>query len=332
MKRTESLEANQTLVAVTVPVTTRTLGFCAAQIYFQSGAQQNPVYCNIYAFYRVNLALFEARLYNIRMIQEAPIQHPEEVYEMPTRPDFMQICQTVNAYPDQVGRMIAAAGPISEGEGYFVPALAANNIRNRKLIPQSEHIIWSNLRDTVVALADPATPAQEREAFYQHNPIPGAIWRVENGTHVLENADEIMPADYKMENLLDDIAEYRRMVAWMQKKLPKFVRTSNLNYTEKGDKSIFISNAQENLRIADRREGEPLVEYYSRLKLEGNIYDFWSPRGVEKMEKLNGQMSLLGEIPALADYAYPYYCLRDKRVSGWHYYSNYKGVKQILYP
>jgi hypothetical protein len=62
------------------------------------------------------LALFEARLYNIRKIQEAPIQHADEVYEEPTRPDFLQVTQTVNAYPDKIGRVIKALGPVTEGE------------------------------------------------------------------------------------------------------------------------------------------------------------------------------------------------------------------------
>jgi hypothetical protein len=84
--------------AVTLLVTTRTMGFCAAQIYFQSSAQRNPVYCNIYAFYRVNLAMFEAKLYAVRKIQEAPIQHADEVYEVPTRPEFQQVtnCQCLS--------------------------------------------------------------------------------------------------------------------------------------------------------------------------------------------------------------------------------------------
>ena len=138
------IEANKTMKAVTLLVTTRTLGFCAAQIYFQSSAQRNPVYCNIYAFYRVNLALFEARLYNICKIQEAPTQHADEIYEVPTRPDFMQIAQTVNAYPDQVGRLVKATGPRTEGGEYFVPAFNANHYtRNGSLIPQSEHVVLS---------------------------------------------------------------------------------------------------------------------------------------------------------------------------------------------
>jgi hypothetical protein len=81
----------QDLTAVTLLVTTRTLGFCAAQIYYQASAHRNPVFCNIYAFYRVNLAVFDARLYAVRQIQEAPVQRADETYEIPTRPD----CQTV---------------------------------------------------------------------------------------------------------------------------------------------------------------------------------------------------------------------------------------------
>ena len=122
------IEANKTRKAVTILVTTRSLGFCAAQIYFQASAQRNPVYCNIYSFYRVNLALFEARLYNIRKIQEAPLQFADEVYEVPTRPEFLQVTQTVNAYPDQIGRILQAVGPVNEGEEYFVPALSANQL------------------------------------------------------------------------------------------------------------------------------------------------------------------------------------------------------------
>jgi hypothetical protein len=139
-----------------------------------------------------------------------------------------------------------------------------------------------------------------------------------------------MPALYTIDDLRNDIDEYNRMFVWMQKKLPKFVRTTRLT-SEKGDKSLFISNTQENLRIADRRDGQALEDYYQNLKLQGNIYDFWSPRGVKKIEQLDGQMNLLGEIPSLANYIYPYYCIRDDRASWWHYSTYYKGVKQIVY-
>ena len=113
---------------------------------------------------------------------------------------------------------------MQEGEEYFVPALATGHYtRGGTLIPQTERITLSNLRDTVVALRNQQTQPQVREAFYQHNPIPGAIWREIEGTHVLMNADEIIPANYTTDDMRDDIDDYSRMFTWLQKKLPKFV-------------------------------------------------------------------------------------------------------------
>jgi hypothetical protein len=136
------IEANKTLVAVTTLITTRTMGFCAAQIYYQATAQRNPIFCNIYAFYRVNLAMFEARLYSIRKIQEAPVQNLEEIYQIPVRPDYFLVTHTVNAYPDQVGRVIKAAGPFTDGPEYYVPALSCEHRdQHGRLVPQSERVI-----------------------------------------------------------------------------------------------------------------------------------------------------------------------------------------------
>lgn len=130
------IEANKTLTTVTLLVTTHMLGFCAAQIYFQCSAQHNPVYCNIYSFYQMNLAIFEARLYNVRRIQEAPFKHTDATYEIPVRPDFNLVMQTVNAYPDQIGRTVRAAGPITDRNEYVVPALACEQqTRQGQLIP-----------------------------------------------------------------------------------------------------------------------------------------------------------------------------------------------------
>jgi hypothetical protein len=263
------IEANKTLTAVTLLVTTRTMGFCAAQIYFKAIAQRNPVFCNIYTFYRVNIAMSEARHYNIRRIQEAPIQIVDETYEIPTCPDFQLVTQTINPYPDQVGRAIKAAGPVTDANEYYVPALVCEQHNRRGwLIPQSERVILSNLRETVTSLADEEMNPDIRQVFYQNNPIPGAIWRVlPDGTHILVNPDEIMPADFTSDMLRDDIDEYKWMHIWMQKKLPKYVRTIRINCEEKGDRSAFVCNHQNRTRIKDRVENQDLRDYYRDLKL-----------------------------------------------------------------
>jgi hypothetical protein len=173
---------------------------------------------------------------------------------------------------------------------------------------------------------DPGVAPEIRETFYQNNPIPGTIWSVRpDGSHVLDNPDDVIPPGYTADNLRDDITDYSRMHTWLQKKIPKYVRTERLNYEEKGSCTLFVSNRQNRLRIRDRRQGQTLREYYDEIKLEGNIYDFWSPRDLKKIEQLTGQLNLLGELPSLANFVYPYYVFRDIRNSAWHYSTDYKG-------
>jgi hypothetical protein len=126
--------------------------------------------------------------------------------------------------------MIRAAGPVSEGEEYFVPALACEQRdRRRRFVPQSERIVLSNLRETVVALGEVETPPQTREVFYNNNPIPGAVWRVApDNSHILLNGDETMPPDYTSDMLRDDIDNYSRMHTWLQKKIPKYITAAGI--------------------------------------------------------------------------------------------------------
>lgn len=141
------IEATKTMNAVTLLVTTRTMGFCAAQIYFHCSKQRNPVYCDIYAFYRINLAMFEAKLYYIRRNQELPTLNFQDIYDVPYRPEYLGVTSTITALPDQVARVLKALGPVHEGNEYFVPALAADQrTRQGRLIPQSERVAFSNLR------------------------------------------------------------------------------------------------------------------------------------------------------------------------------------------
>jgi hypothetical protein len=276
--------------------------------------------------------MFEARLYYIRRRQELPTTDFQRVYDVPYRPDYLGVTATINAYPDQVARVLKAVGPTTHGEDYFVPCLAADQrTRSGALIPQSERITFSNLRETVVALANPATNPQVREAFYAHNPIPGAIWRVENGSHVLVNPDEIMPDNYDIPQYRHDIREYIAMVAWLQHKVPKYVRIGEINYEGSGDASLFVSNLQEDLKMVDRQDGQPLEQYYRTIHLEGDIYEFWSSRRLKKIEQLEGQLNLIGELPVLAYFVNPYYVLRDRAARSCTFSTDYLGVEQILY-
>jgi hypothetical protein len=46
----DALNQIEAMAAITLLVPTRTLGFCAALIYFHPSTQRNPVHYNIYSF------------------------------------------------------------------------------------------------------------------------------------------------------------------------------------------------------------------------------------------------------------------------------------------
>jgi hypothetical protein len=112
------------------------MGFCSSKIYFHASKQRTPTYCDIYAFFRVNLSMFEACLYYIRRKQELPTLNFQQVYHVRYRPDFLGVTATINGCPDQVAGVLKALGPINEGDKYYVPALAADQrTRQGKFIP-----------------------------------------------------------------------------------------------------------------------------------------------------------------------------------------------------
>jgi hypothetical protein len=89
----------------------------------------------------------------------------------------------------------------------------------------------------------------------------------------------------------------------------KLVCTSRINYEEKGGISQFSSPTCKSARIIDRNAGETLPQYYARLKISGNIHEFWSQHSLREIE-LNGALILVGVQPSLGNYTYPIYCAR----------------------
>nr|CAH7751843.1 unnamed protein product [Callosobruchus chinensis] len=69
------------------------------------------------------------------------------------------------------------------------------------------------------------------------NPIPGAIWNGAPEDPVLQNADEIMPAEYSSANLSDDSNDIHTKLVFMNKKAPKYF-TAPISYETNTNKEI----------------------------------------------------------------------------------------------
>lgn len=328
----ERLEAVNTFKAITLTVTTRAIGFGTMHIFLSLFEFANvPQRGDIYQLYRVGLAVFQAKL---QIVQRSVtcILYTEEDYEtVPANEDLIMTAKGILNLPDQLTSVINAIGKVKISERLYIPKMGKYHYtRNHAFLPQPEQVTFNNLRNTVVALNDARTPIEYRRTFYQNNPIPGAIWEGAPNDPVLVNPEEIMPEDYDVTDLADDIDALRAKMNHLNKKGPKYF-TKPVNFEDTGTKSMLVCNSMNKLRCIDRRQGEGLLEYYSRMKISGDIDEYFNIERLTTGEQIDGNIALLGESPEIGVLKYPIYLMRDKRICSEFSNLKYKASRNIKY-
>lgn len=308
------IEATQTFKTSRLTITTRQIGFGCVNIFMGlRGFNNVPVQGNIYQMYRVFLAMTETKVVLVnRGIIDLQL-HSSDFTHFNNDENFLITAQSLLAVPEPISDVINAIGIVTTNGRKYVPGIGRANFTGGHLfIPQSEQITYSNLRQTAEALANNATPAEYRRRFYRNNPIPGAVWQGAPENPVLMNADEIIPADYNLGNLINDIEDVQVKLNFMSRKAKK--HSELVRYETEGTKSMLTCNCQESIRIDERNPGEALNEYERRVKMYGDITSYWNLEKLGAKEMVNGALCLLGELPNSIDLEYPVYILRNERV------------------
>lgn len=194
------------------------------------------------------------------------------------------------------------------------------------MITESEKVTFSNLRKTVVALSNPGTPLEVRRRFYDNNPIPGAKWY----DYLLQNPNEIIPDNYVVRHLSDDMDDIQPKIDFLAKKMPKYF-SEPINYELEGRKSLLSSNKQNRMRVRDRGVAENLNDYYrTTMRVDGDIDSYYNLDSLSAAEQLSATLCLLGERPLTAEAMYPAYVTRDERVCCQVSCLSYKEAKRIM--
>lgn len=134
-------------------------------------------------------------------------------------------------------------------------------------------------------LVDVSFPERRRyrTEFFDHASISGMI--IEN--NLLMNPDYIMLAEYDFDDhLRNDTMALGPLCRALQKHFPKFI-TGIVDYKGKGHESLFVSNAQENLRLSFRQRDQDLRVYYTQCLPSGNIKTYWNI-AIKILKKLYG--------------------------------------------
>ncbi|KOB65983.1 Uncharacterized protein OBRU01_21972 [Operophtera brumata] len=255
-------------------------------------------------------------------------RHTEQTHMHPgINANFLEIMYICSFVPTPVKRLIDSIGIITFEEKVYLPVLAKTLDADGNFLHRPEKTVLSTLRDTVVALANPETPHVVRTRYEYNNAIPGAVWL----NHILQNADEIMPAVY---NFVDDLhRDFQIVVPFLlqlQKLVPKLAGGA-LKQKTIGHNSIFLSNEMENLRCPDRNGGENLNDYYNRCIPQGDVKYYSSLHKLNAAESLEGQVNLLGEVPTEVNMLRPLYGLRDETIHPYVMTSHYKSVCHLMY-
>lgn len=309
-ERQEQHLRKQTL---SLPVSTRALGLAVGRFMsdawsiirqnLSSGEDDwNEAYIerqlpNLYQIYRLFLAVFEEGLYRAHR-NSWPRDHGYSCR-------FAGLCFASNAIPKHITEIVNALGVIKHGDHTFVPVVAKEVYdANGKLVPQPLSLLYTNLRKTVVALADPETPEQYRIDFEAFCPIPGAIW----DNHLLKNADEIMPNNHTIKN--DEIAFLYLPASLLGK----------LNDNTAGQISALVNiNGKLKFNLNPRKDGQSLRDYYVSSFMDFQSLDLTGFANLTDAQVKQGlDLLMFGEMPNNDGHKPALYATREKYVSAFN--------------
>lgn len=252
--------------AVPVPVTTRGIGIHSSMIHHHyATAGYND--CTATQLYRVSLIQLDVKMQincreNLIMDSEVDITTPLAYFscfnDISAEPNnFSLLTQAINGLGNfrlddaDYHIYIPEMDEVDIGDGsdrasvtssqFFdcddnMPTESTNHNLDgdsaKRIVPNPYLITIHNLRQVVLALADPNTPLKERQHFIHRNPLPSAKFH----NYLLTNPDEIMPANFNIELASVDILAFRKMLFQMQDLYSDIIES--ISYRDHGDISI----------------------------------------------------------------------------------------------
>lgn len=217
--------------ACTLSVTTRGVGLGICQtMYTAITINENILLPSVYSLYRIFLAVTEAKLESLKSDYPLTSRHSDLTFKYSISSKMQHLARTVTVAPTPLVKLINAIGIIKKDGAIYLPAVH-DTVRSREeeVIPLPENILYSNLRETVLALSNERTPVRHRIHFEDHNSIPGAKFV----NHVLVNAEEIMPAEFNFDDLQREIRIIQPFLIKLQKHVPKLV-SGNVDFKTTG--------------------------------------------------------------------------------------------------
>lgn len=322
IKSLEKINVRPSSVSKQLPITTRGLGLTISKLYPVAQSKQ-PDNCTVFALYRASLAQFELQVRNSRRydVQMETAPRPEkqecdftESYEqtiLSRAKNFQPVSSIINSY----GHFQLHASvyhpfvpvPFIKNQTLFHQEATKRKVTDDKeivskevlevrtltgFVPDPYVVTLSNLRTTVEYLHNGDSDIEVRRYFYEHNPLPGAIWQP--ATYILMNPDDIAPIQMGKPLLIQDLDMVENWLARFKGKVP--YANGTCSYDGKGNVSQILMSRN------DLRAAATLTSLWVD---SSESEDYYSP------EALTDQLFFLGVLHQFGEYPHEF-----KKTSG----------------
>ncbi|XP_052868866.1 uncharacterized protein LOC128277063 [Anopheles cruzii] len=255
-------------LAIPLTVTTRGVGVATAIAYDHAATtwdvENIRTILTIHQMYRVHLWLVYYKVYLAQKALVVPLTSFTALEHIFIAHDFSDTIRRITEAPSMIVMILDCIGKIETQDNIYHMGFgrAQNETLEYRCLVQTP----VNLRATLDMLAAADTPEADRQAFIAANSIPGA--RYEN--NLLQNAEQIMPINYGLQDLVRDIHSYQNLLARAHCLLPKQY-LAKFEWSATGNAGGLWSTELADLRVSSRFDAgrAPLVAG-SRRRLRGN--------------------------------------------------------------
>lgn len=261
-----AMQISEQKTASIVPISTRGVGIVISSITNRLHRQLPTLDIPINAWFRVSLCQMEAKLLDAQDAQNLPVPDPSEgLVNMPY--DFRQKIGSIMANVAPLSLVLSSVGNVQVGDVAYFPRLSPSAV----LCPTV-----STLRNYVLAAATDVTGQ-----YYMYRCLPGGIWSQQQ----LTNPDDIVPQNYSLADLNDDICTVKAFIAIVAKKFPKFA--GGVQYLAPGTSSQLIAVKTGDIVTCETLNGASTTN--------GDVSEFASPVAVPSGAAAIGAAGLTGE-------------------------------------
>jgi len=290
--------------SVILPISTRSVGFMIRFLISKFARQNMNVkfHALCSALYRVTLLQIDIKL-SQAMRKQYIINTGREWFLRVDIPDFANSVCLLGTNFGPLVNLVSSIGVIKAFGTQYIPGSVKNTVDKHVRSFDPTTVTYSNLREYVTALSSTSTPYAVRKYFYDHSPLPNAHWSVQarvpdddidESKPILLNADEIMPANYDLTALLEDINIIKNSVEIISRKYGMSILGGRIDYSANGSNTMLVSNDVGDIRCSDLSWVGTDPAYDSK-PLSGTIENFWSQEVLSDSEFYLGVCHLLGE-------------------------------------